>query len=78
MLALTSPPLPTTPQDDRWIDLQTRQIRILFNYYNPTVDLFCVAALQLDYKESGGVITSSTFRTIDPQVSQATNPRSIP
>ena len=54
-------------QEQRWIDLQTRELRLLFTYYNPTVDLFCAVALHLDFLDSGGVETSSTFRTIDPQ-----------
>eukprot|EP00966_Prymnesium_polylepis_P043841 1016008-Prymnesium_polylepis.1 len=51
----------------KWIDLQTRTVRLLCTYYNPTVDLFCTVALVFDFLASGGVKTEYSFRTIDPQ-----------
>jgi len=54
-------------RDTGWVDLQTRVIRILLTYYNPTVDLFCSVTLLLNYLETGGIETKSFFRTIDPQ-----------
>eukprot|EP00965_Chrysotila_dentata_P214629 6188296-Pleurochrysis_carterae.AAC.2 len=45
----------------RWIDLQTRRVRVLFSTYNPSADLFCSVELVLSPAASGGVAVHEHF-----------------
>lgn len=51
-------------RNQSWIDRQTRQVNVVMTVYNPAVDLFCVVSLQFDFLHTGGIRTSSTYRTV--------------
>ena len=50
---------------DLWIDRGTRAVFIDFTVYNPNINLFCVVKLVAEMPATGGVITSSSFRTVN-------------
>ena len=52
-------------RDRRWIDLQTRELRVYLTVYNPAVDLFSAAELIFEPKQTGGVDVRATFKTFN-------------
>ena len=50
---------------DLWIDRGTRAVFIDFTVYNPNINLFCVIKLVAEMPATGGVITSSSFSTVN-------------
>ena len=52
-------------RERRWIDLQTRELRVYFTVYNPAVDLFSAAELVFEPQQTGGVEVSATFKTFN-------------
>jgi hypothetical protein len=50
---------------NRWIDHQTRVIFIDFTVYNANINLFCVVRLVAEFPETGGLIPSWTFNTVE-------------
>eukprot|EP00304_Pavlova_gyrans_P012362 CAMPEP_0206063102 /NCGR_PEP_ID=MMETSP1466-20131121/58059_1 /ASSEMBLY_ACC=CAM_ASM_001126 /TAXON_ID=44452 /ORGANISM="Pavlova gyrans, Strain CCMP608" /LENGTH=689 /DNA_ID=CAMNT_0053438471 /DNA_START=131 /DNA_END=2200 /DNA_ORIENTATION=+ len=52
-------------RNDSWVDLQTREVHLLFTVYNPAVDLFCNVDLEFKFLHTGGVRPESRFRTVN-------------
>lgn len=55
----------TDLRKDLWIDRGTRAVFIDFTVYNPNINLFCVIKLVAEMPATGGVITSSSFSTVN-------------
>ena len=49
----------------RWIDLQTRELRLYFTVYNPAVDLFSAVELIFEPQQTGGVEVAANFKTFN-------------
>lgn len=50
---------------NKWIDHQTRVVFIDFTVYNANINLFCVVRLVAEFPETGGLIPSWTFNTVE-------------
>ena len=50
---------------NNWLDRATRFLFIDFTVYNANVNLFCQIRLRADFPPTGGVLTFSSFRTVD-------------
>lgn len=53
-----------TLKADRWVDWATRAVFVDFNIYNANYNLFAVNRVLFEAPNFGGVIPSSTFRTV--------------
>ena len=47
-----------------WIDRGTRALTIDFTVYNANINLFCVVQLLVEFPATGGVYTTSQFKTV--------------
>lgn len=47
-----------------WIDRGTRVVMIDFTVYNANINLFCIIQLMAEFPATGGVMTSSQFKTV--------------
>ena len=47
-----------------WIDRSTRVVMVDFTVYNANVNLFCVVKLAFEFPPTGGLMLSSSFRTV--------------
>ena len=47
-----------------WIDRGTRAVLIDFTVYNANINLFCIIQLMAEFPATGGVMTSSQFKTV--------------
>ena len=47
-----------------WIDRGTRAVLIDFTVYNANINLFCIIQLMAEFPATGGVMTSSRFKTV--------------
>ena len=52
-------------RERRWIDLQTRELKVYLTVYNPAVDLFSAIELQMEMRQSGGVEVAANFKTFN-------------
>ena len=52
-------------RERRWIDLQTRELKVYLTVYNPAVDLFSAIELQMQMRQSGGVEVAANFKTFN-------------
>lgn len=49
---------------NRWITRGTRAVIIDFTVYNANVNLFCVIKLIVEFLPTGGMLPTSSFRTV--------------
>lgn len=47
-----------------WIDRSTRVVMVDFTVYNANVNLFCAVRLAFEFQPTGGLLLSSSFRTV--------------
>ena len=47
-----------------WIDRSTRIVMVDFTVYNANINLFCVVKLAFEFQPTGGLLLSSTARTV--------------
>lgn len=51
-------------KENLWLDRGTRAVFVDFTVYNANINLFCIVRLVVEFPPTGGVIPSSTFRTV--------------
>jgi polycystin 2 len=54
----------STLKADKWVDKYTRAVFLEFTLYNPSVNLFVVSSMLVEFPASGGAFPNPTFRTV--------------